>query len=275
MLYRVVIQGCAASGTDLEQVKREFVRVTALPKDVTDKLFDGTAKVLKRQVSGEDAERIAQTLRAIGAPTTVEPEPAVSGEADGAIIAAPPARTPLGTPTYSPATSPAPDAAPPAPPAPRTSRRKVVALSVLGAVLLAVLAAPVYDEWVRRMRSAGASNAPPKKAATDTEAAAPQPRVFKASALEGPWRCTDQSSGVSTYWEYRADGSLLYFGDNLTRTESPQSGPGIPTSWSLDGDRLTWTFRDQPPLTLVLTELSLIRLDYRNGALSELRCLRP
>jgi hypothetical protein len=103
----------------------------------------------------------------------------------------------------------------------------------------------------------------------------PEPRVFKASSLEGPWRCTDQSSGVSTYWDYRPDGTLRFFGDNVTRTERPQTGPDIPTRWALDGNRLTLSYESKPPLRLALIELTLVRLDYRNSALDEVRCLRP
>ena len=74
MFYRVVLQGQVAHGADVSEVKREFMRITALPSSVTDRLFGGMPKIIKRQVLEADAERIALTLRAIGAPATIERE---------------------------------------------------------------------------------------------------------------------------------------------------------------------------------------------------------
>ena len=75
MFYRVVMQGRALGGADLNDVKRDFVRVTGLPVPVAEQLFGGMPQVIKRQVPQTDAERIVATLRAIGAAATVEREP--------------------------------------------------------------------------------------------------------------------------------------------------------------------------------------------------------
>ena len=75
MYYRVVMQGRALGGADIGEVKRHFVRVTGLPVTVAEQLFGGMPQVIKRRVAPTDAERIAATLRAIGAAATVEIEP--------------------------------------------------------------------------------------------------------------------------------------------------------------------------------------------------------
>ncbi len=286
MLYRVVLQGHAAAGAELDEVKRNFVRVTALPLNVTEQLFDGTSKVLKRQASEADAERIAQTLRAIGAPATVLPEPTLPGGV--AVLEAPTSsavtaqRAPAAHPC-SPATTSAtdPDAASTAivatPPVEQpTSRRRRFALAV-AAVPLAiavVIAVPSYQDWVRRWRSGAVAATAARKPAAETPTVQ-KPRTFDRSLLEGPWRCTDQTTGVSTYWQYVADGTLHYHGDNVTHGEQPSTGPDVPVRWTIDDDRLTWTYDARPSLRLTLSELSLLHLDYRNQAQDLTRCLRP
>src|SRR5215218_9822865 len=74
MFYRVVMQGRVLGTADIAGVKREFVRVTGLPVSVADDMFGGMPKVIKRKAEQSDAERIAATLRAIGAAATVERE---------------------------------------------------------------------------------------------------------------------------------------------------------------------------------------------------------
>ena len=82
MFYRVVMQGRTVGGAELAAVKREFVRVTGLPVGVADGMFGGMPQVIKRKVPQSDAERIAATLRAIGAAATVEREVAGSEPED-------------------------------------------------------------------------------------------------------------------------------------------------------------------------------------------------
>src|SRR5690242_18941189 len=108
MFYRVVMQGRTVGGAELATVKREFVRVTGLPVRVADDMFGGMPKVIKRKVPQADAERIASTLRAIGAAATVEREVGVVDAEDAThegieIIAAPLGH---GPPTVAPGMTP-------------------------------------------------------------------------------------------------------------------------------------------------------------------------
>lgn len=102
MFYRVVLQGHAAGDHDLVMVKREFARVTGMPESVTDRLFAQTPRPLKERVPQADAERIAATLRAIGAAVTVERDLIASLESvdGGAYDLVPPAHR--GPPTVVP-----------------------------------------------------------------------------------------------------------------------------------------------------------------------------
>ena len=105
MFYRVVIQGRTLGGADVEEVKSQFVRVTGLPLGVAEGLFGGMPQVIKRQVPKTDAERIAATLRAIGAAATVEREvPGTDDETpEGALMIATPFNN--GPPTIIPGVS--------------------------------------------------------------------------------------------------------------------------------------------------------------------------
>ncbi len=274
MLYRVVFQGRAVKGMDTVEVRREFMRVTGLSESVTEHLFTGMPKVLKRQVSEADAERISQTLRAIGAVVTVERELAPVPGVRAAGV------TPLTTPTVAPAVTPplidgmpTEVAASAAPSRKRPSRRTVIAGVLL--VLLAVLAAPAYEDLVLRLRNKpkDVPTAPVRKATADSEPA-PEAPVFNPAALHGSWRCTNQTTGVSTYWVYLPDGALVYQGDDLKHGERAITGPDFPVRWTLDPEWLTWDFEAKPPLRFVLLELSPARLYYRDPKADVTRCQR-
>jgi hypothetical protein len=65
----------------------------------------------------------------------------------------------------------------------------------------------------------------------------------KAENLHGPWRCTSQTSGRSTYWLYNADGTLGYFAESDFASGKPAIvAADVPARWSLQGDKLAWTY---------------------------------
>jgi len=57
MFYRVVMQGRTLGGADIEEVKKQFVRVTGLPMSVAEQMFGGMPQVVKRQLAQPDAWR--------------------------------------------------------------------------------------------------------------------------------------------------------------------------------------------------------------------------
>ena len=247
MFYRVVLQGRAAGDQDMDTVKREFARVTGMPGDVTERLFARTPHPLKERVSQADADRIAATLRAIGAAVTVERDLLASLEAaDGRVheIVAPDHR---GPPTVVPGSEPAAAAAPPT--ATQRLRRRLrtylpllIGAPVATALLLAL--APYVDNAVRALRPAEAARLEPVKP-PPTQAPAPAaPR--SASLLHGPWRCTDQRTGLATYWTFGAEGTLTYHGETFKERTPRVDDPSIPIGWQFADDRLVFTYAQKP-----------------------------
>lgn len=276
MFYRVVIQGRTLGGADVGEVKQHFVRVTGLSARVAEDLFGGMPQVVKRQVSQSDAERIAATLRAIGAAATVERElPGTEDETpEGILVVATPLNS--GPPTVIPGMEPAA-----APSAPSRYRRWLQTLRenwtrlVGGAaiVAMAILAVPFALDLVTNVRQ---TPAPPPPAVTKPAARA-EPAVaaveLNETLLHGPWRCTDQSTGVSTYWTYGTEGAVVYHGDVLR--EQPAPGGTGPTGWKLDGERLSLTYPQRAADTYSVTELTLTRLRYGNERGLDIQCRRP
>jgi hypothetical protein len=113
-----------------------------------------------------------------------------------------------------------------------------------------------------------------KRVAEPADPAAEIP-AFKAAHVVGPWRCTDQNTGTSTFWEYGEDGAVAYFGDDLGRSDKPLVRPGLPTGWALEGNRLTLRHDATPSRTVTLDALSLSALDYRDAQGDHIRCRRP
>ncbi|HTP99103.1 MAG TPA: hypothetical protein VMN56_07235 [Casimicrobiaceae bacterium] len=277
MFYRVVMQGRTLGGADVAAVKRDFVRVTGLPAKVAEDMFGGMPKVIKRQVAQSDAERIAATLRAIGAAAIVERELAGSEDKtpEGIRIVATPLNA--GPPTVIPGMEPLAEQ-----PAPKSK-----ALRLLGAlahrwpliagaaavVAAAVLLAPYADEWLTKMRRAPAPAAVAKASAAPAEAVLQAP-ALSPTLLQGPWRCVDQRTGVSTYWSYSPDGILIFHGDVLSDRPAPRTS-STPTLWKLDGRRLLHTFDQHAPETYAVTELTLTRLRYGNERGLDIACRRP
>lgn len=276
MFYRIVLQGHVAQGVALADVKHQFTRVTGLPPSVTDSLFGSTPNVIKRQVAQADAERIAATLRAIGASVTLEPD--YQGPNPGGL---------------DPVTVPAPAAArhidlPPEPqvtaPPPPAWRRKVRTLTRFGAPVagIAVLAAvvlyfaPDVTELVSGLRkpaaaaTAVATRPPAAPAAPAVDSAPPN-----AGLLHGPWRCTNQNNGSSTYWNYRDDGALAYLGDDFKRGDAPIVGPDIPARWALDSRRLRVETPAGAAQQVTVERLSLTQLEYYDAKGVATRCSRP
>ena len=279
MFYRVVMQGRTLGSADVAEVKYDFVRVTGLPAQVVEEFFGGMPRVIKRQVSQSDAERIASTLRAIGAAATIEREQAGGEEKEGSVVIN---ATPFnGPPTIIPgsqAVAPAPSRRPRWM---RNLRDHMPWLLGVGALIgVGVLAAPFIDDLVTNFRPGAASAMPstaaPKKAAVAPAEAVQAVNTMSPRFLHGPWRCTDQRTGVANYWTYDADGSLVFHGDVLSDRPLPKSPPaGTPIAWKLDGARLSITSTERPVEVYTVAELSLSRLRYGNDAGLEIQCRRP
>jgi hypothetical protein len=278
MFYRVVMQGRTVGGADLAAVKREFVRVTGLPVSVADDMFGGMPKVIKRKVQQADAERIAATLRAIGAAATVERENGAVDAGDGddngiEIIAAPLGN---GPPTVIPGTAP-PEAPPPA-----KSRTWIRSLREKGPVVagtLALVAAVVYfaddvSGWVSSFRPAPVAQAPKPAARPAAEAdEVPHAAAFNPSLLHGPWRCVDQRTGLGVYWSYAADGQLIFHGDVLS--DRPASAGDSATGWKLEGAKLVHKHPQGDVDAFKVAALTLSRLSYAGEKGLEVECRRP
>lgn len=271
MFYRIVLQGHAQQGVALDEVKRQFSYVTGLPPSVTEQLFGTAPTVIKRQVPAADAERISMTLRAIGATVTVEPvfhNPVPVGLDPVTVPGLPMAAAPIELPP-PPATEQAAQA-----PTRRRNPRLVKAVLAVTIVAGTLVVAHQYQETLRSSRTSAtpvpAANRP--AAAVD---APPEVPAFKIAHIVGPWRCTDQNTGTSTYWEYGEDGAMAYFGDDLGRSDKPLARPGLPTGWTLEGNRLSLRYDAAPPRTVTLDALSLSALDYRDAQGDQIRCRRP
>jgi len=280
MLYRVVLQGHAAQGADVTEVKREFMRITALPSSVTERLFGGTRKVIKRQMPEADAERIALTLRAIGAAATIEREldagPDFGPEGPATLA-------PLGGSDSGPILPDSPvDDAPVTTKPSRYStlaRRSLPWLAAGGVCMaLAPHAAQVADEWVLR-----APVAPPAslKSVPKATAAEEKPEIVppKPENLHGPWRCTNQTTGRSQYLIYNSDGTLGFFGESDFASGKPLAASAdVPTDWTLDGNQLAWSYASQGPHAKVVNtvlDLSLTKFSYVDVSRVPITCRRP
>jgi hypothetical protein len=279
MFYRVVMQGRTLDGAAVDEVKRHFVRVTGLPAAFAEQLFGGMPQVIKRQLPQTDAERIAATLRAIGAAATIERE--IPGTEDHAPEGIRVVATPLnaGPPTIIPGSMASP-ASIPAPSRPARLLRAVCARwpMLLGGTVLvagAILLAPVVDDLVASMRRTSApAPAAPKRAPTPDDVQSAQ--AMDATLMHGPWRCTDQRTGVSKFWSYGTDGGLIFYGDALRDGPPPRGGDAsTPTGWELDGRNLRHVFAQRAPDTYTVTELTLARMRYGDERGLEIQCRRP
>ncbi|MFO1315107.1 MAG: hypothetical protein U1F58_05845 [Burkholderiales bacterium] len=276
MFYRIVLQGHVAQGANVADVKHQFTRVTGLPPSVTERLFGSTPNVIKRQVPQADAERIVTTLRAIGASVTLEPDfqgPSAGG-LDPVTVPAIPSYRQIDL-------RPDPSATAPAPPSWRRHARKLTRWALpVGSIVLLVAAAlyfaPEFEAFVRDLRkpSPTPNVAPARKAPADAIAASEAPAP-SASHVHGPWRCTNQRNGSSTYWHFRADGTLAYLGDDLMHGDVPILGPDIPGHWTLDGIRLRLEAGSGASRQFTLDRLTLTQLDYFDASGDATRCSRP
>jgi hypothetical protein len=279
MFYRVVMQGRTVGGAELATVKREFVRVTGLPVHVADDMFGGMPKVIKRKLVEADAERIAATIRAIGAAATIEREVGTSDADDATaegieIIAAPLGH---GPPTVAPGMVPA-DAAPP------VSKRMAwvrdlcekwpVVLGTFAVVGGGIYFAPEVSGWVSSFRPAPEMTTPkaPARESAQHESAGAGAQ-FNASLLHGPWRCVDQRTGLGEYWSYGADGALVFHGDVLS--DRPAVNATAATGWRLDGAKLTHKHEQGDTDAFKVAFLSLTRLHYVGERGLEIECRRP
>jgi hypothetical protein len=278
MFYRVVMQGRTVGGADLSTVKREFVRVTGLPVGVADDMFGGMPKVIKRKVEQADAERIAATLRAIGAAATVERENGAVDDGDGTdegieIIAAPLGN---GPPTVAPGIAPTEAAAVPR----KKSRLRGIAEKwpVLVGTAAIVGGGAYYAEdvsgWVSSLRPAPAAHAPkPATRPAGTEDGPRDATLFNASLLHGPWRCVDQRTGLGVYWSYASDGSLVFHGEVLS--DRPAAGSVTATAWRLEGGKLLHSNPQGEADAYKVANLTLSRLRYVGDRGLEIECRRP
>ena len=279
MLYRVVMQGRTLDGADVKEVKKHFIRVTGLPTLTADELFDGTPQVIKRQLSQTDAERIAATLRAIGAAAIVERELAATEEEtpEGIRVVAAPLNA--GPPTVIPGSEPLPVDAP----APSLQARLLRAvraklpLFLGGAALVAgaIVLAPVVDDLVLNLRP---NPAPAQVAAVRTPEpeVAQSPPTMNPTLIHGPWRCVDQRTGAFNYWTYMESGALIFHGDVLSDRPPPAAiAASAPTAWQIDGRQLLHTYAQRAPDTYIITDLTLSRLRYGDGRALDIQCRRP
>ena len=281
MFYRVVIQGRTIGGADVHEVKYQFVRVTGLPLGVVEGLFGGMPQVIKRQVPKTDAERIAATLRAIGAAATVEREvPGTDDETpEGALVIVTPFNN--GPPTIIPGAAASLEVSPAA--ARRARMRRAMrskwtrlgggAILVAGAIVLA----PFAEDYLPGMNSAPAPvRAAPARAPVSEVEAVQSTLVINASLLQGPWRCTNQRTGVSAYWSYGANGGLIFHGDVLSeKPPSSELAASTPTRWTVEGQRMSHLYQQRAPDTYTLTQLSLARLRYSGERGLDIECRRP
>ena len=280
MFYRVVIQGRTMKGADLDEVKRHFVRVTGLSVRAAEQILGGMPKVIKRKLPQPDAERIAATLRAIGAAATVERELAGSEDEtdEGFEVVATPLNN--GPPTIIPGAVTQPGTTPVASRHWRVLRTVLAKVPlVIGAVLLVAVAvhfAPVVDDFVADIRRAPPASAP----VAPVRAAQPEPvqaaQVLNANFLHGPWRCTDQHTGASTYWTYAPTGALTFHGDVWSERPARTSTdtPTPPVGWTLEGRRILHALAEGASNSYTVGELTLSRLRYGDGKL-EIQCRRP
>jgi len=279
MHYRVVLQGRAVGGADIEHVKREFVRVTGLPAAVTDSYVNDRPQPIKRGLGRADAERIAATLRAIGAAASVEREVEERDDDGGEIqIAVHPLS--VGPPSVIPGSAGAALAAAVVQ-RPRWVRGLRAQLPALvGVAVLAIGAvylAPSVDEFVQTLIPART----PVVAALPRHAPAPPPPAAipgrDATLLHGPWRCTDQRTGVATYWTYRDDGTVVFHGDALMEGPSPAApAKDAPRAWRLADGNLVLTTEQGVVTSLPVEVLTLANLRYGDaGRGIAVDCRRP
>jgi len=279
MFYRVVLQGRAAGDQDLATVKREFARVTGLSEYVTEQLFAQAPRSIRDGTSQADAERIAATLRAIGAAVTVERDLLASAETErhGAHEILPPEHR--GPPTIVPGSEPT---AVPGPPTAlqRLGRRLQSYLPYLVGVPIAVVALvliePVISDTLRSLLPSKEAAPVPVKSPSVAKAEPPEPpELPSARMLHGPWRCTDQATGLSTYWTFSPDGSLTYHGDTLQEAAARPGDPATPVGWEFADGRLVFTYAGAPPVSYAVADLDLRRLRYGDEKGLDIQCRRP
>jgi len=284
MYYRVVLQGRTMGDANLDEVKRQVGRVTGLPPSIVAEWFTGAPHVVKRSLSQTDADRIVATLRAVGAAAVVEREAGADDvSTEGVQTVAPPLHS--GPSTISPASEGATAEAaggdatkqPHAVGWRRTVRDKwplfLGGIVLVGGIFVAV---PITSDYFSSLRRAQApAPATTKRSAPPEATKSPLP-VINAKLLVGPWRCTDQRTGVSAYWSYRDDGTLIFFGDALRdRPPPPDPSGSTPTGWKLDGQKLLHASTKGPPETYIISALTLSRLRYGNDGGLEVECRRP
>ena len=281
MFYRVVMQGRTLGGADIEEVKKQFVRVTGLPMSVAEQMFGGMPQVVKRQLAQPDAERIAATLRAIGAAATVEREllDADDDSPAGTRVAATPLHN--GPPTVIPGMESAPVATAAPSRQARLMRKMrgkwiwvaVAAMFVPAAILLQPF---VEDYFVSEPPKPAPARPAAARAAEPHEPAPAAPLVVNVSWLRGPWRCTDQRTGESAFWSYVENGTLIFHGEVLSDKPPPVTVTAYaPTAWAVDGHKLIHKYSQRAPDTYKLERLTLTRLRYGDGRKQEIECRRP
>jgi hypothetical protein len=277
MFYRVVMQGRTVGGADLAAVKREFVRVTGLPVNVADDMFGGMPKVIKRKLQEADAERIAGTLRAIGAAATIEREAGAVDDADDAeegidIIAAPLGN---GPPTVLPGMVPPADVEPP-----RKRMQWLTNVREKGPIVVGTLAiigavvyfAPEVSGWASSFRAA-APAAPKAASRVEPGQAAMATVVLNASLVHGPWRCVDQNTGLGVYWNYGSDGGLVFHGDVLSDRSAVSNTAA--NGWRIEGGTLLHKHAQGEVDTFNVSVLTLSRMRYVGQRGLEIECRRP
>lgn len=276
MFYRVVLQGRAAGDHDLATIKHEFARVTGLSEYVTEQLFAQAPRSIRDGIAQADAERIAATLRAIGVAVTVERDllTPVESVQDGAHEILPPEHR--GPPTIVPGSEAAAAPEPPAA-AQRLTRQLRRYLPYLVGAPLALVALVVLTPIASdALLALFPPKAPPPAPAKPRPPEPPEPpEPPSARVLHGPWRCTNQTTGLSTYWTFGTDGALTFHGDTLKESAANPGDPTIPIRWEFGDGRLVFSYANAPPVEYAVADLDLRRLRYGDGKGLDVQCRRP
>ena len=227
------------------------------------------------QTPEADAERIAQTLRAIGAAATIEREqdagPDVGPEGPATLA-------PLQGGDCVPRLEDLPEPV-------ANSRRRFglsrthfawLAACTFCVALVPVLA-PVVDGWLQKVRGVPPMDPKPLPKAVPAEAKA-EVVPPKAENLHGPWRCTNQNTGISLYWQYNPDGTLDFLGEENFASGKPIIGAGVPSGWTLQGEQVAWSYTGTDSQATVANRVqarTLTQFDYIDASRDPIFCRRP
>ena len=277
MFYRVVLQGRAAGDHDLATVKREFARVTGLVglrdravvragaaldpgRDNAGRrgAYRGHPSCHRRRCDGRARSARNRRVRARWRPR----DPAARTPRSAHDRSRLRARSSAGTAHRHAAAAPAPGI--------------LLALS-RGCATGAHCAGRAYTHRQRCHAHADSGEGPTTAKSGEAASADPPDPVEPPNArvLYGPWRCTNQSTGLSTYWTFGPDGTLVFHGDTLKESAARPGDPTIPIRWEFAEGRLVFGYANAPPVAYAVADLDLRQLRYNDGKGLDIQCRRP